>query len=103
MSSRDRSSWAVEGSLAAASTARRVSSKASGETCAARSIHAKRSIGTAVATRTRAAVSRGRTNADVRIARIRAVVRPVSQARTASRLADGARTRIDNGPDGFAL
>ena len=56
MSTRARSSWAVDGRSAAASTARRVASKASAETCAARSIHENRSIGTAVAERTSGAI-----------------------------------------------
>ena len=56
-----------------------------------------------MAARTSAAVSRGRTKADVRIARIRIVVRSASQASTSSRVAVGARTRIDSGPVGFAL
>ena len=103
MATRARSSCAVPGSAAAASTASRAAGRSSGATFAARSIHAKRSIGTAVAAATSGAVALGTTNADVRIARIRCVVRDASRARIASRVADGARMWIDSGPVGFAL
>ena len=82
-------------------TASRTAGSSSGATCAARSIQANRSRGTAVAAATSAAVALGTTNAEVRIARIRIVARDESSARIDSGDAAGARAWIDSGPVGF--
>ena len=97
-----RSSCAVRGVAIAATTSSRRRANEASSSRRPRINHPNRSTGTAVAARTRGAVARGTTNADVRMARIRTASRSASRARISSGVA-AALTWIDSGPLGFVL